>query len=157
MGTWEVINSQEDGPYAVRTKLGWVLTGLTRRSSVLKIGHSFDLPSKNETPILSNNCCIGSLKRKFGRKGTQENKDATAKRLCRVVREPFNGKKISFPITKGQQWKKKWNHTGNIWTRPNESGETKVAELQKEKNQKPEDCKPCLPSLFGTGGNGLKT
>lgn len=33
MEPWEVINSQDEGPYAVRTRVGWVINGPLRGTS----------------------------------------------------------------------------------------------------------------------------
>lgn len=40
MEPWELINSQDEGPYAVRTRVGWVINGPLRGESKSKIGCS---------------------------------------------------------------------------------------------------------------------
>lgn len=69
MEPWEIVNSQDDGPYAVKTLLGWVVNGPLRGGQMTE---------NVETPVYVNRISVASLEKLLISQYNQEFSEVTS-------------------------------------------------------------------------------
>ncbi len=69
MEPWEIVNSQDDGPYAVKTLLGWVVNGPLRRGQTT---------GNAETYVYVNRISVANLERLLISQYNQEFSEVTS-------------------------------------------------------------------------------
>lgn len=76
MEPWEVIHSEDNGPYAVRTILGWVINGPLRRDSCNTASESFPSVSVNRISIADvENLLVQQFNHDFPEKASEEKQE----------------------------------------------------------------------------------